>query len=115
MRGWRPRGWLRRPNDQSLDRSLGLRRIIPGAAPVFRSAVQTGPADGTTCPANTPSGVLSGDVKDILLLDVTPLTLGIETLGGVMTPMISRNTAAPALRIKSTPGIPAATVERVWR
>ncbi|HEY0478996.1 MAG TPA: molecular chaperone DnaK [Kofleriaceae bacterium] len=40
-------------------------------------------------------GVLSGDVKDILLLDVTPLTLAIETLGGVATPMIPRNTTIP--------------------
>jgi len=41
------------------------------------------------------AGVLSGEVKDLLLLDVTPLTLGIETLGGVMTPLIERNTTIP--------------------
>ncbi len=41
------------------------------------------------------AGVLQGDVKDVLLLDVTPLTLGIETLGGVATPLIDRNTTIP--------------------
>ncbi|MFC2036235.1 molecular chaperone DnaK [Chloroflexota bacterium] len=41
------------------------------------------------------AGVLKGDVKDVLLLDVTPLTLGIETLGAVATPLISRNTTIP--------------------
>ncbi len=44
------------------------------------------------------AGVLKGDVKDVLLLDVTPLTLGIETLGGVMTPLIPRNTTIPTAK-----------------
>ncbi len=44
------------------------------------------------------AGVLSGDVKDMVLLDVTPLSLGIETLGGVMTVMIARNTTLPTQR-----------------
>jgi molecular chaperone DnaK len=45
--------------------------------------------------AGVQGGVLQGEVKDILLLDVTPLTLGIETLGGVATPLIERNTTIP--------------------
>lgn len=44
------------------------------------------------------AGVLKGDVKDVLLLDVTPLTLGIETLGGVATPLITRNTTIPTAK-----------------
>jgi molecular chaperone DnaK len=61
------------------------------------------------------AGVLSGEVKDILLLDVTPLTLGIETLGGVMTQMIPRNTTIPTKKTEvfSTAADGQTTVEVV--
>jgi len=47
------------------------------------------------------SGVLSGEVRDVLLLDVTPLTLGVETLGEVMTPLIERNTTIPVRKTET--------------
>ena len=50
------------------------------------------PDEAVAVGAAIQGAVLSGDVTDVLLLDVTPLTLGIETMGGVMTPLIDKNT-----------------------
>ena len=56
------------------------------------------PDEAVSIGAAYQGGILSGDVKDVILLDVTPLTLGIETMGGVLTPLISRNTTVPTTK-----------------
>ena len=56
------------------------------------------PDEAVSIGAAYQGGILSGDVKDVILLDVTPLTLGIETMGGVLTPLINRNTTIPTTK-----------------
>ncbi|MGP1414010.1 MAG: molecular chaperone DnaK [Bacillales bacterium] len=56
------------------------------------------PDEAVSIGASYQGGILSGDVKDVILLDVTPLTLGIETMGGILTPLIPRNTTIPTTK-----------------
>ncbi len=63
--------------------------------------VSVNPDEVVAIGAAVQAGVLQGDIKDVLLLDVTPLTLGIETLGGVATPLINRNTTIPTSKTQT--------------
>jgi molecular chaperone DnaK len=79
-------GQTRMPRIQSLVAEMfgkeASRRVNPDEVVAVGAAIQ--------------GGVLTGEVQEVLLLDVTPLTLGIETMGGVFTPLLPRNTAVPA-------------------
>ncbi len=109
-------GRLRKPVEQSL-KDAGLKKTdideiilvggstrMPMVQDLIRGLIGKEPNRGVNpdgvvaIGAAVQAGVLAGDVKNILLLDVTPLSLGVETLGGVMTPLIERNTTIPTER-----------------
>ncbi|HNX15748.1 MAG TPA: molecular chaperone DnaK, partial [Bacilli bacterium] len=81
-------GSIRMPAVQELVKSMTGKAIN----------LSVNPDEAVSIGAAYQGGVVSGDVKDVVLLDVTPLTLGIETLGGVMTPLIERNTTIPTTK-----------------
>jgi molecular chaperone DnaK len=90
-----------RPNDIDEVILVGGQTRMPAVQEAVRKFFNRDPHKGVNpdevvaIGAAIQAGVLAGDVKDVLLLDVTPLTLGIETYGGVMTPLIDRNTTIP--------------------
>lgn len=90
-----------RPNDIHEVILVGGQTRMPAVQAAVRKFFNRDPHKGVNpdevvaIGAAIQAGVLAGDVKDVLLLDVTPLTLGIETYGGVMTPLIERNTTIP--------------------
>lgn len=71
-----------------------LVKTVTGKAP----NLSVNPDEAVSIGAAIQGGVVSGDIKDVVLLDVTPLTLGIETMGRVMTPLITRNTTIPTTK-----------------
>ncbi|HBD06281.1 MAG TPA: molecular chaperone DnaK [Firmicutes bacterium] len=92
------------PNDISEVLLIGGSTRMPAVVELVKKLLgktpncSVNPDEAVSIGAAVQGGVLGGDVKDVLLLDVTALTLGIETEGGVMTPLIARNTTIPTTK-----------------